>query len=893
MFLTEAKANTHLTHLEELILTQGEKGYRQAKSFLFELIKNLKGHTDAKASTSVKWDGAPAIFAGINPENGKFFVGTKSVFNKNPKLNYTKEDVEKNHGHAPGLVDKLKRALDHLPELGIDKILQGDFMFDDGMLQVVEMDGEPHYIFKPNTITYAVPVESELGEKIGNAKFGIVFHTTYEDLTSGASYGADVSNLKKSPDIWFSDAFFTDDTGYVTLTDDEEEKIIDLIKKADAININYDNLPSALLNTYINSEIRTGQFLEDPRKSFDNFKQWYQAKIDKKISTLKTEKGQQRAKDAGDKQMDLVESKSKDIIKIFEVSKLLSEAKSIFVTKYNNAVYNTKHFVDDGAGGLKVTNPEGYVAVDHIGNGVKLVDRLEFSRANFAMDKGFTKGNEPSTEELTESFTVVLSADCKITKPINEWLLELENPRGAYVALEERKVAASSKEIYKLISSGKPVVSFLEKSEHVKPAIAGAIYYHLNESARKRPRQVDDHLVQDVMNLLLKELSINDDAYTGDFPEPPEPEEKTIILYPGRFQPMGKHHLEVFKKLEQEWGKGNVYIITSDKVQLPKSPLNFEEKKQIMMKHGIPESQILFAASPYSGRALDEYFDPSKVTAVYAVGKKDMDEDPRFGNLDGFRVDGVTPAWYKSYDKNKEELQTYDKHGYVMVAPHVSMDIEGFGEMCGTTIRACLQNLTPEAFEGLMGWFDEDIYNMVKERISGGSQKPEDLTESLFRLIEEVLDEDFDSRTQMKYLYSQKPKVAKQLASKMTKKDYKNLPDKVKESEEELDEIHASSDELFKRRGDDEEEPETTPGRIKAATDARMRSNLYKAIKDEEERRRIIMIFNKKTLEEEELDETSTMSGGAVGGSSDDDSHPQLRGKIPGIKITYKSKQGN
>ena len=158
-----AKANTHLTHLEELVLTKGPDGYKMARAFLLELLKTLKGNTKSKIQTSVKWDGAPAIFAGINPENGKFFVGTKSIFNKVPKINYTKEDIVKNHGHAPGLVDKLTKALEYLPALNIKKILQGDFMFDDEMISTANIDGEPHYKFKPNTIVYAVPVDSDLG----------------------------------------------------------------------------------------------------------------------------------------------------------------------------------------------------------------------------------------------------------------------------------------------------------------------------------------------------------------------------------------------------------------------------------------------------------------------------------------------------------------------------------------------------------------------------------------------------------------------------------------------------------------------------------------------------------------------------------------------------------
>jgi hypothetical protein len=159
----------------------------------------------------------------------------------------------------------------------------------------------------------------------------------------------------------------------------------------DTLKINYDNIPSSLLNIYINSEIKKGEFLKNPNRSFANFITWVQGRIDKKVEKLKTDKGKQRATETGNQQIAMINNNKKDILNLFTVSKLLADAKMIFVNKYNNAVYRTKHFKDDGQGGLAVTAPEGYVAIDRIGNGVKLVDRLEFSRANFAMDKGFTK----------------------------------------------------------------------------------------------------------------------------------------------------------------------------------------------------------------------------------------------------------------------------------------------------------------------------------------------------------------------------------------------------------------------------------------------------------------------------------------------------------------------
>lgn len=404
-----AKANTHLTHLEELVLTQGSDGYNMARAFLLELLKVLKGNTKSKIQTSVKWDGAPAIFAGTNPENGRFFVGTKSIFNKVPKINYTEEDIVKNHGHAPGLVDKLTKALRYLPALKIQNILQGDFMFDDGMVSTIEVDGEPHYRFKPNTITYTVPVNSDLGREIGESKFGIIFHTTYNDLDGNASFGADISGLRKTPGVWFDDAYFDDNTGVVTLTEDEEAEIVRLVTEADEVNerINYEDLPAALLNIYINSEIKAGNFLENPESSYEGFLNWYSQRSQKKINNLKSVKGKQKATQNTKQTLQSFKERREDIENIFRISRLLFEAKNIFIQKYNNAVYRTRHFIENESGDLVASNPEGYVAVDHRGNGIKFVDRLEFSKANFAIDKSDKFSSELNEDEDEDDDPVV------------------------------------------------------------------------------------------------------------------------------------------------------------------------------------------------------------------------------------------------------------------------------------------------------------------------------------------------------------------------------------------------------------------------------------------------------------------------------------------------------
>jgi len=671
--IAEGKANTHLTHLEELVLTQGFEGYLLARSFLMELLETLKGNTKSKVSTSVKWDGAPAIFAGINPDNGKFFVGTKSVQNvKDPLINYTPQDIQDNHGKVPGLVDKLNRALVELPKLGIKNILQGDFMFDDDMLDVTEIDGEPHYRFKPNTIIYTVPVDSKLGREIGRSRFGIVFHTTYGGVDekgrpTDVSYGADVSSLNRPPGIWFDDAFFDDDTGTVTLTTDEEVVVRSLIKQADAVNskITYSDLPSAFLNIYINSEIRKGQFLENPEESYEGFLSWYQtAVIDKSIEKVKRKETKEAKRDAGIAHLKQFESKKEDILNLFKVSRLLFDAKNIFINKYNNAVYNTRHFLDDGSGDLVATNPEGYVAVDAGGNGVKFVDRLEFSRANFLMDKGFKK--DVNESQILEVFWGNNGFSTK--KPLQEWAVNLP------------MTAKTNRDLYMKLCAGVPITSLICDMASVKQALAEAVTWALNEQAAE-----DSNL---------------------------------IAIYPGRFQPMGRHHFQAYQKLVDRFGLNNTFIATSD-ITNSSSPLNFDEKKLIMMKYGIPESQIILTRNPYQAAEITSRFVPTETSVVFAVGKKDMETSPRFANLDGLTKKGV-PAYYKKFNPF-QELHTLDKHGYIDIAPHVSLDTPSGREMSGTSLRQSLQGASPEQFETMMGWFDQEAYELLRNKLKESS----------------------------------------------------------------------------------------------------------------------------------------------------------------------------
>lgn len=393
--LTEEKEKgviKHLTHLEELVLTDQAAGIKLALSFITELLNTFKSNSDKSFFVTVKFDGAPSIIAGIDPETQRFFVATKSIANVTPKVNYTQEDIENNHSHAPGLAKKLSEALKHLPGVIVSGIYQGDFMYSRDDLKEISYQGTDYLTFKPNTILYAIEKDSLLGKRISKSKIGIVFHTKLVgNSLSTLQKQSNVSNNEFSVngDVYLDDAKIKDLTGTVTLT----KELVSLVEKnIDQINefqsrIDWQNIPESLypkLQTFINSLIRKGTFLTNPEEDYERLLSYIKEKAEKESEKLKTDTAKQKRKDVFEKFLQELEITKNDIIKIFEVSMLLEETKRIFIEKYDAAI-KTKQFLLEPDGSLKVTSPEGYVAVDHVGNMVKLVSRLQFSAANFAV----------------------------------------------------------------------------------------------------------------------------------------------------------------------------------------------------------------------------------------------------------------------------------------------------------------------------------------------------------------------------------------------------------------------------------------------------------------------------------------------------------------------------
>jgi len=386
------------------VLNGGVAGTRGAINFLQSLRDMLAGNsTDSRVNLSTKWDGAPAIFAGVNPANGKFFVGTKGVFAKNAKLNYTDADIDANHP-GEGLNKKLKVALRYLPQLGITGVIQGDMMFTKGDLKQQNIDGTQYIIFQPNTVVYAVPADSNLAKQMLNAQLGVVWHTSYagqslEDMK--ASFGVDIGRLKQTRDVWFRDASFVDATGTATFTMAETEKLNEVLSEIGSLfrtisartlnEISTNETYKVQIKAWSNLKVRQGQEITNTAAHVQGLILEVEAKLNKSIAEAKKEDTRLKRQKEKTIVLNWYKSNRNELKKIFDLQNLMIKAKLMIVRKLEQVkgVIGTFMRTDNG---YKVTNEEGFVAVDKLkGNAVKLVDRLTFSFNNFTATKQWDK----------------------------------------------------------------------------------------------------------------------------------------------------------------------------------------------------------------------------------------------------------------------------------------------------------------------------------------------------------------------------------------------------------------------------------------------------------------------------------------------------------------------
>ena len=406
LFEDKGGKNLHLEHIEDEILNYGIDGGRASINFIQSLRDMFAGASRSSINMTVKWDGAPAVFAGVDPADGKFFVGKKSVFNVEPQLYKTNADVDK---YTSGdLNKKLKVALSEFPKLGIKGVLQGDLMFTDDV-STDTIDGKKYYTFQPNTIVYAVDVDSDFGSQIKKAKIGVVWHTTYtgkELQDMKASFGVNISSLKNVSSVWQDDATFKDVSGSATMTQSETDEITSelstagktfqkinstLLKKFLNLQDSFTGaMVSAGIKTYNNISVRQGKPISNPRAHAQGYIKYVGDKYNDKVKDSKSKAGKDKYNKLRAEYTRELNKHVKNLTEIITFQNAIVNAKMLIVRKLNS-VKSIGTFIKT-SNGFKVSNPEGYVAIDRVsGNAVKLVDRMEFSFNNFTAIKAWDK----------------------------------------------------------------------------------------------------------------------------------------------------------------------------------------------------------------------------------------------------------------------------------------------------------------------------------------------------------------------------------------------------------------------------------------------------------------------------------------------------------------------
>jgi hypothetical protein len=395
-YLAEADANLHMTHLEDAVIDGGVKGTRNVINYIRNIRDMLSGNTQAPVSLTTKWDGAPAIFAGVDPADGKFFVAKKGVFNKTPKLYKTNAEID--NDLSGDLNSKFKVALKEFAKLGIEGVVQGDFLYTNDDLKTENIDGEPCVTFHPNTIVYAVPKSSDLGKTISGSKIGVVWHTTYGGSTlqtMSASFGQAISTkLNKVKTVWHVDATFEDKSGTATMTKAETDNLTAMLSKAGSLfrtidakvlgELGTNEDLNVKVNTFINTKVRAGERIGSVKPFVADLQRYIQQYYQKEADKRKTPAGKKTQMDKAAAVLQIFDKRNtKKLEAIFTLYDLFVDMKYVIIAKLNTVdgirtLLKTKK-------GFEVTGQEGFVAIDHYSsNALKIVDRMGFSLANFS-----------------------------------------------------------------------------------------------------------------------------------------------------------------------------------------------------------------------------------------------------------------------------------------------------------------------------------------------------------------------------------------------------------------------------------------------------------------------------------------------------------------------------
>ena len=399
--------NTHITHAEDRILTDGTAGAKEVIEMLKQVSDFLMGSGgQGGVEVTTKWDGAPAVVCGIDPSDGKFFVGHKTgVFAKDPKICKTQADVQKYY--SGGLAQKLSECLKYLPSCNIKGVLQGDLMFTPGDKRTETINGKRLLTWTPNTITYAVDPSTPLGQQIERASLGIVFVNKYQGSslpTMTASYKINDSDFTSSGEVWAQKAEFKDIGNVANLSQGERAKFDAAIRKAEGSVSQCKGILSkiqsgkktlaidTLLLQFFNNYVKEGQPIPSVNVASKDFYKFVAAQYDKAIKKLGTIKGQGNKAGKYLESFLFMEEHEKQMKMLIATYMNIMAAKMIIVKKMKK-VSELKTFVNTGKG-FQVTSPEGFVAIKGQ-KATKLVDRLEFSKLNFTIPKQWEKRKVP------------------------------------------------------------------------------------------------------------------------------------------------------------------------------------------------------------------------------------------------------------------------------------------------------------------------------------------------------------------------------------------------------------------------------------------------------------------------------------------------------------------
>lgn len=382
---TEEKLK-HLEHPEDQLIKSGEPGFHHAFNTLKSTAEVLQGQ-DSGARLMTKYDGAPSVVFGVNPENGKFFVASKSAFNKNPKLNYNLADIKANHGHAPGLVSKLSAALKYLPKVTPKHgVYQGDFLYNKADNDVTKDD--KHYNFKPQLISYHAPINSKLGRSIEGSKMGFAVHTAYKGRTLAdmkADYTPDLRSFAQHPDVHLHTWDQSFNAKKAALSPEEHSAFKahmnaagEAFKNADRSGIfNHSPEMQDHLSTYINQTVRNNN-----KPSVEGLMLHVQSRHQKGIEAVKMAKTKEAKTQAMHAELKGMKGNRDNLHALLHMHDNIQQAKNVIMPalmRGDNSGY--KYSI-----GGHHTGPEGFVSVTKDNRPSKLIDRAGFSRAN--LNKG-------------------------------------------------------------------------------------------------------------------------------------------------------------------------------------------------------------------------------------------------------------------------------------------------------------------------------------------------------------------------------------------------------------------------------------------------------------------------------------------------------------------------